>query len=538
MPPPSLLLTSQQHADLKALVKAYLSNTYHVSDELLHSEVTQICFPNKTLASAAWKWVTAILNSWEGSPWPKCPIKVDGPVTRGNLTRAVKDTRNMAYTPEPPNAKDNRDQPEYQGTPNRTLRLLSNGKYEGKSPEHPVNEERVLLFVEESLVTYINAEEKLPRTITNFRFVSAEDETQMVSVGLGPARDQKEPDVVLIGLVGSANLKWEMGQRLQAGLWWFDSETYYKRPVELVWMRIPVHRIETRKVDWWRNGNELVTVVWSSRGAYALQGADIPYVRRMAACFLHQNAPSYFQQTKLILYESAIHKAPKWINQNWLPDMVADYRKMMLFHPENTHEPSVPAISDNEAQRIKLEGGIASREWQIRDKREVHEYYRIFIRDQPTKPTPARLKAIEEAQTQRERLQLEIQGMSSELQGLKAQLAALLTEVVQDSPSSNNVPQPPLALGSHPGTKPTVLQTPASMDHLYFISPENAPGPSSHRAEDTAPGDRTGHTPSGQDLAGPMSQLDSSLPSPNPTAIDRITPPMEGGEFGYRIFDP
>ncbi|KAF8669570.1 hypothetical protein RHS04_08841 [Rhizoctonia solani] len=103
---------------------------------------------------------------------------------------------------------------------------------------------------------------------------------------------------------------------------------------------------------------------------------------------------------------------------------------------------------------------------------------------------------------------------------------------------STSVLQPPLALGSHPGTKPTVLQTPASMDHPYFISPENAPGPSSHRAEDTAPGDHTRHTSSGQDLAGPMSQLISSLPSPNPTAIDHITPPMEGGEFGYCIFDP
>ncbi|GAB1528475.1 hypothetical protein RhiTH_011669, partial [Rhizoctonia solani] len=138
----------------------------------------------------------------------------------------------------------------------------------------------------------------------------------------------------------------------------------------------------------------------------------------MAACFLHQNAPSYFQQTKLILYKSAIHKAPKWI-KNWLPDMVAEYCKMVLFHPENTHEPSVPAISDNKAQYIKLEGSIASWEWQIRDKREMHKYYRIFIQGQPTKPTPARLKAIEEAQMQQERLQLEIQGMSSELQGLK-----------------------------------------------------------------------------------------------------------------------
>ncbi|CCO35391.1 hypothetical protein BN14_09509 [Rhizoctonia solani AG-1 IB] len=320
------------------------------------------------------------------------------------------------------------------GVRNPTLRRLPSGEYEGTKPELPVDDAQVVFQVEDGLKTYVNAEEKFQRTITNFRFVSSEDENRMVSVGLGLCLNPDQPEVVLLGLAGSANPCWEMGQRLQSGLWWYDAQTYFERPVELAFVRAPVLQIETRKVDWWRDGKYLVTLVWSHRSVYALQGADIPYFHRLANCFLRQDHPLYSRPVDFsVSHYGNNSNAPQWISQEWAPGLIADYRRMMLNHPENTQAPPVPGLSASERQRLKLEGDIASREWQIRYKVAQYEEAHYFIRDFVATRNKAKLEKLKKKRTLKDRLITDINNLRRELQELKDQRIALPMEVIENA---------------------------------------------------------------------------------------------------------
>ncbi|CAE6419480.1 unnamed protein product [Rhizoctonia solani] len=287
---------------------------------------------------------------------------------------------------------------------------------EGTTWEDAIVEVVVTLMVEGDTLEHVDKSHKLIRTITNFRFVSRDNPTEMVSVGVGPAPvKDKKAQVHLIGLVASANLEFEMGQRAQAGLWWVNEDILKKRPFHMVFMKIPVHEIQVYAPTWWRDGKTLAVVVWGSRGVYVLQGADLQYHHRYALCTLdplvHAMRPVNFL---------TLPARPSWIDAPFFENMKHDYRLGSQLHPENMAPPPLPKITTPEQKRLRLEGDIASRQCTTRV---LNQEIKALLADKE-KVAASKIKPAEKKRVLQE-YSTEIQAIKEEVQVNKAFLGDL-----------------------------------------------------------------------------------------------------------------
>ncbi|KAG9086672.1 hypothetical protein FRC06_002984 [Ceratobasidium sp. 370] len=353
---------------------------------------------------------------------------------------------------------------------NPSLRVSKDGRREGTSQVYPVDEDRVVMLAEQELLKHFEENKRLLRTITNFRFVSAKDGEKMVSVGFGkaPVDAQGGYKVHLVGLVTTANINWEMGQRAQAGFWFMDLDSMYDRPCELIWMKIPVHSIQYVRPSWWRDGTACVVVVWSGRGVYVLQGADMPYYHRHAGCLLKHTAENISKPIDIL---GAAR--PSWINVKYWADLRSDFRRMQAKYPENATAPPIPPISEADKHRLALEGRAASLSWQLRDKTErysivadlnsktsVQRPRRGKKQDEQEEKMAEQLEQASALLDEMKRIKVDFDNVRAEIARLRAATAATanLSEESDDDPDVEmSTPEPAPALTS---PTPSVSSTP------------------------------------------------------------------------------
>ncbi|KAG8731939.1 hypothetical protein FRC10_001326 [Ceratobasidium sp. 414] len=317
---------------------------------------------------------------------------------------------------------------------NHSLRIMKDGWPEGTSPKYPADEDKVVMLAEKHLIAHIDEIHRVIRTITNFRFVSAKNPEKMVTVGIGksPVDQQDEPTTHLISLVATGSINWEMGQRAQAGFWFIDQTSLNEQPCELIWMRIPVETIQLMCPPWWRDGETYVVVVWSGRGVYVLQGADLPYSQRHAACSLKHNLPGLSKPVDVMGFR------PDWFDATYWPGLQSDFRRMRSKYPQNTGPPPVPQIDDSTKRSLKLEGQIAERVWQIQHKAELVKTLRMS-----QKPIPASKRAIPKYKQNLEKIIKEsdrnhedVLRMEQEIQELRVKLKNLSSPPIRTRPSA------------------------------------------------------------------------------------------------------
>ncbi|KAG8724326.1 hypothetical protein FRC09_020196 [Ceratobasidium sp. 395] len=363
-------VTEQQAADLRALLAASKSAEYPAFSKLtIESEIIWILrnHPNPVY-EAARRWFFACSDAYDnGETEPMLPFEAQGLSVQGQLSTEISSTHKSLTKDGPPSGftagedglemtavrntraqgaarnSSRKSSKETWWTPagyNPTLKLSKHGLHEGVYRVLPAPEETTTLHAEED---YLKRDRE--------GHVS-------VGVGEGPKSTAGKYTTNLIGLVASANLSYEMGLRSQCGFWYVDSESQQERPFEMIWMKIPVHRICIEKLHWWRGGSNPVISVWSHRGAYVLQSPALTFYPRFVACPLHQE--------KTILPFDWNAERPKWAKAPWYKDLRTDWERLSTTFPSMLTAPAPPAVSITISNRLKVEGELACKEWRFR----------------------------------------------------------------------------------------------------------------------------------------------------------------------------